>query len=74
MRKRKSGECQGWKTWEKQAPETANAEGNKTSREAHKTSKDKNVRGEPKAQQLRSLKESAIVKGVKTSRKTRDAS
>jgi hypothetical protein len=49
MRKRKSGECQARKTWEKQAPETANAEGYKTSREAHKTSKDNNVRGEKKA-------------------------
>jgi hypothetical protein len=29
MRKRKSGECQVWKAWEKQAPETANAEGKK---------------------------------------------
>jgi hypothetical protein len=52
MRKRKSGECQTRNVWEIHAPETANAEGNKTSREAHKTSKDKNVRGEPKAQQI----------------------
>lgn len=45
MRKRKSGECQARKAWEIHAPETVNTVGNKTSREAHKTSKDKNVRG-----------------------------
>jgi hypothetical protein len=56
-----------WKSWEIQAPETENAEGNKTSREAHKTLKSKNVRGElqKEAQQIRSLKESETTKGVK---------
>jgi hypothetical protein len=49
MRKRKSGECQDRKAWEEHAPETANAEGKETTRETHKTSKDKNVRGEYKA-------------------------
>jgi len=37
MRKRKNGQCQALKTWGKQAPDTTNTEGNKTSREAHKT-------------------------------------
>jgi hypothetical protein len=36
MRKRKSGQCQVVKTWEKQAPDTPNTEGKQTSREAHK--------------------------------------
>jgi len=34
MRKRKSGQCQEVKTWEKQAPDTPTTEGNQTSREA----------------------------------------
>jgi hypothetical protein len=34
MRKRKSGQCQVVKTWEKQAPDTPTTEGNQTSREA----------------------------------------
>jgi hypothetical protein len=39
MRKRKSGQCQEVKTWEKQAPDTPTTEGNQTSREAHKKPK-----------------------------------
>lgn len=35
MRKPTSGLCQARKTWDKQTLETTNAEGNKTSREAH---------------------------------------
>jgi hypothetical protein len=35
LRKPTSGLCQARKTWGKQTLETANAEGNKTSREAH---------------------------------------
>jgi len=41
MKKRKSGQCQALKTWEKQAPDTVNTEGNQTSREAHKSRKTK---------------------------------
>jgi len=46
MKKRKSGQCQALKTWEKQAPDTVNIEGNQTSREAHKKLKDKIVQDE----------------------------
>jgi len=35
LRKPKSVQCQAWKAWDKQTPETARAEGKKTSREAH---------------------------------------
>jgi len=34
-RKRKSGQCQVWKTWDKQTPKTANVEEKQISREAH---------------------------------------
>jgi len=39
MRKRKSGQCQAVKTWEKQAPDTPTTEGNQTSREARTPTK-----------------------------------
>jgi hypothetical protein len=46
MRKRKSGQCQEVKTWEKQAPDTPTTEGNQTSREARTPLKKVVARGE----------------------------
>jgi chromatin remodeling complex protein RSC6 len=62
MRKRKSGQCQAEKTWGKQAPDTENAEGKRTSREAHKQSRKTMFCRVRKGQQPSSLKKTVTTK------------